>query len=361
MIMLRSFRFLLAASLATVALRAETLRLGVVFSGDATPVAWPVVNSGAEPLRIGGTHASCACMEQWVSELVVPAGKTGEISFVHRADKTGRLVVQLEARSGDLKSVVRSATLVGFVAQRSWLVSPAQLRERLAAQDVTVVDVREGARFTEAHIPRAMQILPFAVKTRADLRARKIVLVDEGFAPDVVLALVRGLRETGFQDVVALDGGMAAWVRAGQSVEGSATTPLAVAMISVGDFARASAISEWRILELAAPGATRATIDGATFVADAGAASAWLARPVASGAAVVRPTLVIASDAAARIKIETGGGAKGGVFYLSGGASALSVFQAQASLAQQGAQLVEVRSAPQRSPAAAGGCSSCPK
>jgi rhodanese-related sulfurtransferase len=232
------------------------------------------------------------------------------------------------------------------------------------AQKAVIIDTRSAERFARMHIPRSLNLPAFAVKSRADLRERPLVLVDEGFAPGLLLEEAASLRRLGFSQVVVLDGGLAAWIRQGRAVEGTESTPLAVTSLSVSDFMRTRRSVEWRALEMKSQTSGVRPLEFAVEVD----CSEEIARvlPVLGQAVAGRQApriLVIAPDQAtcARIEARMGATNPAPIYYLTGGRAALDVYRReQKALVQQPHQLIQIR--PNRGrPVAAGGCSTCPK
>jgi rhodanese-related sulfurtransferase len=102
-------------------------------------------------------------------------------------------------------------------------LSAAQLKHALEAGPCTVLDLGASVNFRRAHIPGSR----WSIRTRiaADARDAKglIVLVPE-HADTARLAAV-DLLESGIKDVKVLEGGSAAWARAGYPTESSPADP----------------------------------------------------------------------------------------------------------------------------------------
>jgi rhodanese-related sulfurtransferase len=77
-------------------------------------------------------------------------------------------------------------------------------------QDLVFVDVRESQAFEQVRIPGSLNIPLFAVKTKAFLKGKTLVLVDEGYRPRQLAEACEQLRQAGF-DARFLFGGLNAW------------------------------------------------------------------------------------------------------------------------------------------------------
>jgi rhodanese-related sulfurtransferase len=234
----------------------------------------------------------------------------------------------------------------------------------LLLQKAVLIDTRSQERFARAHIPRSLNLAAFSIKTRVELRDRLLVLVDEGFAPGLLLEEATELRRSGFSHVIVLDGGLAAWVRQGGTAEGLQPSALAATSVSASDFVRTRRNAEWRVLEMErrAPGIS--PLDFAIEQDRGGDISKRLAALSASAAGRQAPRILIIApegEACARIEARLGAANTAPIYYLSGGRVALDSYRAeQAALVQQPHQLIQLR--PNRGlPISAGGCSTCPK
>jgi rhodanese-related sulfurtransferase len=106
-------------------------------------------------------------------------------------------------------------------------VSTARLYQEVESGSVIVVDVRNFAAYTQAHIPDALHIpleeLPHRV---GDLDGNQtIVLYD--LSPNDTLGLngAMYLYEVGFTQIAVLDGGLQKWYSDGYPIEGTLLTP----------------------------------------------------------------------------------------------------------------------------------------
>jgi rhodanese-related sulfurtransferase len=109
---------------------------------------------------------------------------------------------------------------VGFLARNNILaaqplpayaVSVETVMQRLQEhQDLFLVDVREAHQFAQVRIPGSLNIPLFAVNTKAFLKTKAVVLVDEGSRPHQLAAVCDQLMQAGFE-AHFLFGGLNAW------------------------------------------------------------------------------------------------------------------------------------------------------
>lgn len=102
-------------------------------------------------------------------------------------------------------------------------VSPQQAVLLVNRENALIVDVREQSEFATGHLPAARNIPLKEIETRSAelkkfMKRPVIVVCQSGNRSRSALA---SLRKAGFERVVNLDGGFAAWSQAGQPVSRS--------------------------------------------------------------------------------------------------------------------------------------------
>lgn len=99
-------------------------------------------------------------------------------------------------------------------------VSPQQAVLLVNRENAVVIDVREPTEFASGHLPAAKNIPLKDIESRSGelkkfLKRPLIVVCQSGNRSRAALA---SLRKAGFERVVNLEGGFAAWSQAGQPV-----------------------------------------------------------------------------------------------------------------------------------------------
>lgn len=341
-------------------LQAETVPLGVVFKGERTLLELQYTNKGKAPVHITQVSPSCDCIEVLQMPGEVRAGETIRIPLAHHASNVGTVAVTVRLEGDPASAVIETDVIAGVVADRSWLLSPREAQGR----GLVLVDARNQEPFDRLHATGAINIPAFALKTRNDLRASKLVLMDDGVSPVDLLAEVATLRSQGFSQVFALNGGLPAWIRQGGRVEGATKSVLAVARISAADFARASRTGKWQVVEIGDASTSLAETVDVIKLGETDDIGRSLASLLKESAQRMPPNiLIIAPNNGRHAGIEAHLGKAGQlpVFYLNDGAKALAFFHnEQIEAARNSGQLFRTRQA-QGSPVIAGGCGSCGK
>jgi rhodanese-related sulfurtransferase len=344
---------------------AENVSLGTVFQGEETAFQLSCANSGKQPIWAVDATSSCDCLVGRFAPVQVAPGDTARLRFAYRSDAAGRFSITVQLRGREAADVFGTSTVTGFVADKTWLVPAAQLIGSGQAQPAVIVDTRSPERYAQAHIPRSLNLPAYAIRSRRDLRDRRVVLMDEGYSPDLLLELVAALRHEGFAQLFVLDGGIAHWGRQGGAMEGIGSAPLALAALSAADFVRTDAGCDWRIVEVGSrTGSSGTAASMAVTKVDRweDLAEALPALSQASFGRVPPRILVIAPDQATCARIEARLGARNPapIYYLTGGRTALDTFlRERAALAANNHSTVQIR--PSRgTPVVAGGCNTCP-
>jgi len=102
-------------------------------------------------------------------------------------------------------------------------------------QNTLLVDVRSHQAYEKVNIPDSINVPLFAVKTKAFLKGRSLVLVNEGYNRRQLEVECGKLRAAGF-DVSILMGGLNAWREKGLKFRGDLFAVRAFAEVSPRDF-----------------------------------------------------------------------------------------------------------------------------
>ena len=129
--------------------------------------------------------------------------------------------VGIENVTGYLEGGVTSWRDAGLPVNTLPQVSVAQLNERIANNDMQIVDVRRPAEYVSGHVPRA-QNAPLASldKSIGPLKLEKdkptAVICAGGYRSSAAASL---LQQQGFSNLINVTGGTGAWINAGYPTE----------------------------------------------------------------------------------------------------------------------------------------------
>ena len=188
-------------------------RGGVVIIDTRTPKAFAVGHLPGTlnvPLDSSfATRAGSVLPDEAMVALLVEGG-------VARAERPMRALSLIGV--DDVHGVLDESVL-DWQAKHGALATIAQMSPTVAAttRDAHVVDVRNASEWAEGHVPGAMHIpLPELADRMSELPDGPLILHCQGGSRSVIAASL--LQAAGRQDVSNMDGGYAAWRRAGLPV-----------------------------------------------------------------------------------------------------------------------------------------------
>jgi glyoxylase-like metal-dependent hydrolase (beta-lactamase superfamily II)/rhodanese-related sulfurtransferase len=129
--------------------------------------------------------------------------------------------VGIENVTGYLEGGVRSWHDAGLPVDTLPQISVAELNDRIANDDMQIVDVRRAGEYVNGHVPRALNApLSNLEKSLAPLNLEKdkvtAVICAGGYRSSAAASL---LQKQGFSNLLTVVGGTGAWVNAGYPVE----------------------------------------------------------------------------------------------------------------------------------------------
>lgn len=118
----------------------------------------------------------------------------------------------------------------------------------IAGAHVYWVDVRSSEGWKQSPLPGTIQVSAARIFDKNFLREERLVLVGAGYDSQRIARLCVQLRNSGFLQVFALDGGSRSWVESGRiPTEGGAAAPDEIKSL---DFAAELAESAWKVLAI---------------------------------------------------------------------------------------------------------------
>lgn len=201
-----------------------------------------------------------------------------------------------------------------------------------------VVDTRPATEYQQWHIPGALNMPMFAIKTKSFLKKHNFVIINQGRTiEDLQLGCVE-LRRAGFSQAHYISNGMLAWQAAGGVVEGRGEG-LASTWIMPQEWVQELDAGQWKIVELSSDllagktpvGVSRLTVSTEDDWADAvrrlqGIIAARVQQVPAERLLIVDNTGELSQKLEAHLQ-RTGIVLPPGVYYLTGGSDALRQYQ----------------------------------
>lgn len=103
----------------------------------------------------------------------------------------------------------------------AYLISPdSVLRKLKEKRELVLVDVRDAQDFNSCRIRGSINIPAFALRKKNFLKSKSLVLVNEGFSYSKLELTCQRLKDSGFQHVSILIGGLNQWREKGFPIEG---------------------------------------------------------------------------------------------------------------------------------------------
>lgn len=132
-------------------------------------------------------------------------------------------------------------------------------------QEVHLVDVRESQDFEKVHVSGSIHIPLYALKTKAFLKDKPLVLVSEGYPNFALEQTCKGLRVAGFTKTSILNGGLRCWLQKKGPIEGDAFARNELSRVPPKHFFAHKDSPEWLVITVSrsAAGSSQPLIPGA--------------------------------------------------------------------------------------------------
>jgi rhodanese-related sulfurtransferase len=132
--------------------------------------------------------------------------------------------IGLSATQNPEAQTIPAELLTGTAKRRNpaFAISAESVLQKVTEnRDIILIDVRKRVEFIKFRIPDSINIPLFAIKTKAFLKSKPLVIVNEGYNYDELEQECAHLREAGFK-VWILNGGLNYWRGKGAPLEGDA-------------------------------------------------------------------------------------------------------------------------------------------
>lgn len=135
-------------------------------------------------------------------------------------------------------------------------------------QDILFMDARDREAFEKFRIPGSIHIPLYALKTKAFLKDKPLVLVSEGYPNFALEQTCKALRDAGFTKTSILNGGLRYWIQKKGPIEGDAFAQNELSRLPPRDFFAQKDSPEWLVITVSrhAAGLSQALIPGAVHL-----------------------------------------------------------------------------------------------
>jgi rhodanese-related sulfurtransferase len=210
-------------------------------------------------------------------------------------------------------------------------------------QDILFIDVRGREAFEKFRLPESIRIPIYALKTKAFLKDKPLVLVSEGYPNHELERTCRELRAAGFARLSILNGGLRYWLQQNGPIEGDAFAAHEVSRVPAIDFFSQKDAPEWLVVTVSpsAAGSSQPLIPGAMHLPWEGNPSKFASALKAitdNGVKSPRLSVLVCDESGDRyesIERAVQQAKIGKVFYLKGGMKSYQAFLEQQALLRQ--------------------------
>ena len=110
------------------------------------------------------------------------------------------------------------------------------LKKRKKMEHLILIDVRNTSEFKKFRISGSMNIPIFAIKTKTFLKAKQVILFNEGYRHSQLEKECVRLRDIGFSNVSIMFGGLQCWRKKGGPIEGDIFSQKELNKVTARDF-----------------------------------------------------------------------------------------------------------------------------
>ncbi|MGD8913998.1 MAG: rhodanese-like domain-containing protein [Candidatus Thiodiazotropha sp.] len=148
------------------------------------------------------------------------------------------------------KSQVESLDKNRIITKFNCLVSAIGIYEQWSKDEVLLVDVRRSSEYERYRIPGSLNLAPFVIKSKAFLKDKKIVLVNEGRSLTQLDKLCNQLKSQGLQSVGVMAGGLYSWFQSGYPITGDNLAISKLNQITPAELISALGERDWRFIDI---------------------------------------------------------------------------------------------------------------
>lgn len=148
-----------------------------------------------------------------------------------------------------------------FSSKVQYLVPQAVVLQKQTNKTLMLIDSRRPERYQQVHIPGSLNIPAYALKTKAYLKSRALVLVAADDGDSALEKIAQGLLASNFNSVSILVGGLNAWRQKGLPLVGTVAARMALREITPAAYYQAKA-NTWLVIDIRESAAAKLTFTG---------------------------------------------------------------------------------------------------
>jgi rhodanese-related sulfurtransferase len=130
------------------------------------------------------------------------------------------------------------------------LENSTEVYEQWSRDKALLIDTRRPSEYERYRIPGSLNLAPFAIKSKAFLKDKQIILVNEGRSLAQLDKLCGQLKSQGFQSVGVMAGGLYSWYQSRYPLSGDKLAISKLNQIAPAELLSALDERDWRFIDL---------------------------------------------------------------------------------------------------------------
>jgi rhodanese-related sulfurtransferase len=148
------------------------------------------------------------------------------------------------------RSLIERLDQTRQIATFSCLENSTEVYGQWSRDKVLLIDVRKSSEYERYRIPGSLNLAPFSIKSKAFLKDKNIVLVNEGQSLTQLEKLCNQLESQGFKSVGVMAGGLYAWYQSRYPITGDNLAISKLKQITPAELLAALDERDWRFIDL---------------------------------------------------------------------------------------------------------------
>lgn len=250
-------------------------------TGSVIDHTFDVANNEERPLAIKRVTSFCPSLRILSFSSIIPPSEKGHVTIRFTAETPGEVACSIDFDTDSNDEPARHFELKGkiignkmspkenialnfppdFTTRKLRQVSQdgrktvEDIEKAIAAKEnIMLVDVRTVMDFEKLRIPGSMNIPLYLIKTKPFLKNQTVILVNEGYAYTELESERTRLKKLGFDKVFILEGGLNAWSKSQQTLDGDPFEIEKTSEVPPKVFFLERHWDNWTFVDVSAPG-----------------------------------------------------------------------------------------------------------